>query len=81
MSHGSIAVVMGLPARCVERFSPDNISIGGISSLIEVLVTLLELYFGVLDGLGEILDWFRDSCLQSGLKEEQEGNEDKDVEE
>jgi hypothetical protein len=80
MSHSGVAVVVGL-SRCVERFSTDNVSIGGISSSIEILIALLELYFGVLDGLGQILDWFCDSRLQSGLEEEQEGNEDENVEE
>jgi len=80
VSHSSVAVVMGL-SRCVERFSAVHISIGGISSCVEVLVALLELNFWVLDSLGQILDRFRNPCLQSGLEEEEEGNEDKDVEE
>jgi len=80
MGHSGIAVVGGL-SRLVEGFSTARIRIGGISSSIKVLVTLLELNFGVLDGLGQILDWFCDSRLQSGLEEEQEGNEDKDVKE
>jgi len=79
MGHSGIAVVGGL-SRLVQGFSAA-LRIGGISSSIKVLVTLLELNFGVLDGLGQILDWFCDSRLQSGLEEEQEGNEDKDVKE